>query len=176
MKKDKKEEVIEEKVSEAESNEEVIEEKIELTKEEIMVMNQKISDAEEKALRASAELVNYRKRKDEEVVRMLKYANEDLILELLPIIDNFERGLKVEGDSKVLDGMKMIYSSLINTLEKYGVKEIDALDKEFDENYHHAVMKEENKDKKENIILEVFQKGYTYKEKVIRPAMVKVNK
>lgn len=175
MKKEKQEEIKE--------NEELKEEeKVEITKEEVMAMNQKINEAEEKALRASAELVNYRKRKDEEVLRMLKFANEDLILELLPILDNFERGIKMDDDnledevSKFLSGMKMIYSSLVNTLEKYGVKEIEALGKKFDENYHHAVMTEENKEKEEGIIIEVFQKGYTYKDKVIRPSMVKVNK
>ena len=175
MKKEKQEEIKE--------NEELKEEeKVEITKEEVMAMNQKINEAEEKALRASAELVNYRKRKDEEVLRMLKFANEDLILELLPILDNFERGIKMDDDnledevSKFLSGMKMIYSSLVNMLEKYGVKEVEALGKKFDENYHHAVMTEENKEKEEGIIIEVFQKGYTYKDKVIRPAMVKVNK
>lgn len=179
MKKTKQEEVLENEVSDQKNEKE---EKIELTKEEVMVMNQKISEAEDKALRANAELVNYRKRKDEEVLRMLKFANEDLILELLPILDNFERGIKMDDDnledevSKFLSGMKMIYSSLVNTLEKYGVKEIDALGKKFDENYHHAVMTEENKEKEEGIIIEVFQKGYTYKDKVIRPSMVKVNK
>lgn len=169
MKKEKHEETLE--------NEELKEEeKVEITKEEVMAMNQKINEAEEKALRASAELVNYRKRKDEEVQKMLKFANEDLILELLPILDNFERGLVIDEESNLLSGMKMVYSSLVNTLEKYGVKEISALGEEFNETYHYAVATEENKEQKEGIILEVFQKGYTYKDKVIRPAMVKVNK
>ena len=158
------------------------EEKIFLTKEEIEAMNKKVSEAEEKALRASAELINYRKRKDEETDKKLKYANEDLILEILPILDNFERAIKMDDDnledevSKFLQGVKMIYASLTKTLEKYGVTEIKALGEIFDPNYHQAVMTDSIEDKPVEVITEVFQKGYMLKDKVIRPAMVKVNK
>lgn len=158
------------------------EEKIFLTKEEIEAMNKKVSEAEEKALRASAELINYRKRKDEETDKKLKYANEDLILEILPILDNFERAIKMDDDnledevSKFLQGVKMIYASLTKTLEKYGVTEIKALGEVFDAKYHQAVMTDSIEDKPVDVITEVFQKGYMLKDKVIRPAMVKVNK
>ena len=158
------------------------EEKIFLTKEEIEAMNKKVSEAEEKALRASAELINYRKRKDEETDKKLKYANEDLILEILPILDNFERAIKMDDDnledevSKFLQGVKMIYASLTKTLEKYGVTEIKALGEVFDPNYHQAVMTDSVEDKPLEVITEVFQKGYMLKDKVIRPSMVKVNK
>ena len=158
------------------------EEKIFLTKEEIEAMNKKVSEAEEKALRASAELINYRKRKDEETDKKLKYANEDLILEILPILDNFERAIKMDDDnledevSKFLQGVKMIYASLTKTLEKYGVTEIKALGEVFDPNYHQAVMTDSVSDKPVEVITEVFQKGYMLKDKVIRPSMVKVNK
>ena len=161
---------------------EAIESKVELTKEEVEAMNKKISEAEEKALRMQAELINYRKRKDEEVEKKLKYANSDLILEMLPVLDNFERAIKMDDDnledevSQFLSGIKMVYANMVNALEKFGVKEIEALDKEFDANYHEAVMTESIKDKKEGIVLEVYQKGYMFKDKVIRPAMVKVNK
>ena len=166
------------------NNEEVIEEieKIEITKEEIEAINNKATEAEEKALRAQAELINYRKRKDEEVNKMLKYANEDLVLEILPILDNFERAIKMDDDnledevSKFLSGMKMVYASLVSSLEKFGVKEIEALGKTFDENYHQAVMTESIEDKEKDIIIEVYQKGYMLKDKLLRPAMVKVNK
>lgn len=153
-----------------------------LTKEEILAINEKASIAEEKALRASAELVNYRRRKDEEVEKKLKYANEDLILEILPVLDNFERAIKMDDDnledevSQFLSGMKMIYASLVSSLEKFGVKEIEALGKVFDENIHQAVMTESVEDKEKDIIIEVYQKGYTLKDKLLRPAMVKVNK
>ena len=156
--------------------------KVELTNEEIEAMNKRVSEAEEKALRYQAELINYRKRKDEEPEKKLKYANEDLILEILPVLDNFERAIKMDDDnledevSQFLSGMKMVYASLTKAIEKYGVKEIDALGKVFDATYHQAVMTEEVKDKDKDIVLEVYQKGYILKDKVIRPAMVKVNK
>ena len=156
--------------------------KVELTNEEIEAMNKRVSEAEEKALRYQAELINYRKRKDEETEKKLKYANEDLILEILPVLDNFERAIKMDDDnledevSQFLSGMKMVYASLTKAIEKYGVKEIDALGKVFDATYHQAVMTEEVKDKDKDIVLEVYQKGYILKDKVIRPAMVKVNK
>lgn len=150
---------------------------IELTKEEFELLNKKTSDAEDEALRAKAELINYRKRKDEEVERLLKFANEDLIVELLPTLDNFERAIKMESaDSKLLDGMKMVYQALVSALEKYGVKEIKAEGEKFDANLHEAVITESKKGIEEDVILEVFQKGYTLKDKIIRPAMVKVNK
>ncbi len=161
---------------------EIAKDKVELTNEEIEAMNKRVSEAEEKALRYQAELINYRKRKDEETEKKLKYANEDLILEILPVLDNFERAIKMDDDnledevSQFLSGMKMIYASLTKAIEKYGVKEIDALGKVFDATYHQAVMTEEVKDKDKDIVLEVYQKGYILKDKVIRPAMVKVNK
>ena len=150
---------------------------VELTKEEFALLNKKANDAEDEALRAKAELINYRKRKDEEVERLLKFANEDLVIELLPKLDNIERAIKVENaDSSLLDGMKMVYNSLVSTLEKYGVKEIKAEGEKFDANFHEAVITESKEGIEEDVILEVFQKGYTLKDKVIRPAMVKVNK
>lgn len=157
------------------------EEKVELTKEEVVAINNKAREAEEKALRAQAELINYRKRKDDEVSKMLKFANEGLISEILPTLDNFERAINMDDDnledevSKFLSGMKMVYASLVKTLEKYGVKEIEALGKTFDPTVHEAVMKENNPEKEKGVVLEVYQKGYMLKDKAIRPAMVKVN-
>ena len=156
--------------------------KVEISLEEIQAMNFKVKEAEEKALRAHAELINYRKRKDEEIERMLKYSNEDIVLEILPILDNFERAIKMDDDnledevSKFLQGMKMVYASLVKVLEKYEVKEIESLGKVFDAKYHQAVMTDSVEDKEKEIITEVYQKGYMLKDKVIRPAMVKVNK
>lgn len=157
------------------------EEKIEITKEEVMELNKKITEQEQKFLRAQADLVNYRKRKDEEVERLLKFANEDLIIELLPVLDNFERAialdtLKNADLTKFKDGIIMVYNSLKGVLEKYGVKEIEALDKPFDPMYHQAVTTKTNDEKEKDLVLQVFQKGYTFKDKVIRPAMVEVNK
>jgi len=151
--------------------------KIELTKEEVEAMNKKINDSKELYLRAQAELINYRKRKDEETSRTLKYCNENLVSEILPVIDNFERALSSKSsDQKLLDGINMVYGSLKNILIKYGLEEIDSLDKPFDPSYHQAVTTDNVEDKDDNIVLEVLQKGYMFKDKVLRPAMVKVNK
>lgn len=158
------------------------EEMVKLTKKEVEEVKNKLKEAVDEALRAKAELINYRKRKDEETTKILKYANEDLVLEILPVLDNFERAIKMDDDnledgvSKFLSGMKMVYAGLVSALEKYDVKEIEALGKPFDANIHQAVMTESDDTKEKDIILEVYQKGYMLKDKVIRPAMVKVNK
>ena len=141
----------------------------------------KISELEDRILREKAELVNYRKRKEEEMSKMLKYSNEDLVKEILPIVDNFERAINMDDDnledevSKFLSGFKMIYCKLISTLEKYEVKAIDGNNKPFDPTYHQAVMTESKEDVEPGMVLEVLQKGYLLKDKVIRPAMVKVS-
>ncbi len=149
---------------------------ITVTEAQVEEVNKRLKEAEEKALRSNAELINYRKRKDEEVSRIMQFCNEDLIMDILPSLDNLERALNTSEDTKLKEGVNMIYKALRSTLEKYGVKEIEALDKKFDANLHQAVTTDSVKDKEEDIILEVLQKGYTLKGKVIRPAMVKVNK
>ena len=144
-------------------------------------MNNKIKELEEKVLYKDAELLNYKKRKDLEVSNMLKYANSDIILEMLSVVDDLERAIKLDDNilddevSKFLSGIKIIYSRLISLLEKYEVKEIDALNKEFDPTYHQAVLTEKVEGVKPNIVVEVLQKGYMYKDKVIRHTMVKVS-
>ena len=140
-----------------------------------------LKEAEEKAMREKAEAINYRKRKDDEVARMMKYASEDMIKEILPIVDSFERAIDMDDDnledevSKFLAGFKMIYCNLVNILEKYEVKEIEAMGKEFDANFHQAVLTEPRVDVEPGIVIEVLQKGYMYKDKVLRPSMVKVS-
>ena len=176
MEENKNEEIKEEKKAE-EPKEHKKEHKKDKKLEELQ---NEINTLKDKNMRIAAEMVNTLRRKDEEINRLLKYSNESLITELLPVIDNFERALNV--DAKTVDvesyqkGMTMIYNSLKNILEKFEVKEIEAIDKEFDPSFHQAVMQEEKEGTKENIVIEVLQKGYTYKDKVIRPAMVKVSK
>ena len=149
--------------------------------EKIKELEKKLEEATNASLIAKADLVNYRKRKDEEVSKMLKYANEDLVKEMLPIIDTFERAIKMDDDnledevSKFLSGFKMMYCNLITILESYGVKAIDGNNKPFDPTYHQAVMTEKKEGTESGMILEVLQKGYLLKDKVIRPAMVKVS-
>jgi len=111
---------------------------------------------------------------------MLKYANQDLILDLLNIQNTFKEAFKMVDKNKELEnyfkGFKMIENQISNTLTNYGVKKIDCLNKEYDYNLEEAVMIEENKNKKDNIVLEVFRDGYMLYDKVILPAQVKVNK
>lgn len=146
--------------------------------DELRELNQKL---EQDILVAKADLINYRKRKDEEVIRMLKYSNEDLVKEMLTIIDSLERAIDMDDDnlndevSKFLSGFKLIYCNLINTLEKYGVKAIDGFNKPFDPVYHQAVMTEKREGVESGMVLDVLQKGYLLKDRVIRPAMVRVS-
>ena len=176
MEENKNEEIKEEKKSE-EPKEHKKEHKKDKKLEELQ---NEVNTLKDKNMRIAAEMVNTLRRKDEETNRLLKYSNESLITELLPVIDNFERALNVDATSNDIEsyqkGMTMIYNSLKNILEKFEVKEIEAIDKEFDPSFHQAVMQEEKEGTKENIVIEVLQKGYTYKDKVIRPAMVKVSK
>lgn len=176
MEENKNEEIKEEKKAE-EPKEHKKEHKKDKKLEELQ---NEINTLKDKNMRIAAEMVNTLRRKDEETNRLLKYSNESLITELLPVIDNFERALNVDAKTTDIEsyqkGMTMIYNSLKNILEKFEVKEIEAIDKEFDPSYHQAVMQEEKEGTKENIVIEILQKGYTYKDKVIRPAMVKVSK
>lgn len=180
-KKESLEEVIEEKnettSSECEPEKKKVKEKrkkIDKEKDELIKANLELK---EKVLRITAEMQNIRRRSEIDLANAYKYEGFDLIEKLLPIIDNFERAMniKVEGSEKYLDGFKMIYNQLIDILKSKGVVEIEALDKEFDPNIMNAVLTETNNDKENNIVLDVLQKGYMYKEKIIRPAMVKVN-
>ena len=112
---------------------------------------------------------------------MLKYANEGLILEILPVLDNFERAVSMNANvsketENFINGINMVHQGLISVLKKYGVGEIECLGKKFDPTLEQAVMTAEEKDKESDIVLEVYQKGYMLKDKLIRPAMVKVNK
>ena len=138
-------------------------------------------ELEDELLRSKAEFINYRKRLEEEQARLLKFCNEDLIKETLPILDNFERAISMDDTnlddevSKFLSGFKMIYCNFVNVLKNYGVVEIDGNNKPFDPIYHEAIMTEKREDVAPGMVLEVLQKGYILKGKVIRPAMVKVS-
>ncbi len=155
--------------------------KEEVENEIITNLNSKIKELEEKVLYKDAELINYRKRKDEEVSNKLKYSNADLVLEILVVVDDLERAIKIDDNnlndelSKFLEGFKMIYGRLTSILKEFGVSEIESLGCEFDPKYHQAVLTDNVSDRENNIILDVLQKGYIYIDKVIRPAMVKVN-
>ena len=151
-------------------------------KKQLEELTNKNQELENKYLRLQAEFVNMRNRNEQEKANLIKYEGENVIKEFLSITDDFERAIKMDDNdlsdevSKFLSGFKIIYSNLMQTLEKHEVKEIDCLGKEFDPNYEEAVMVEHDESKPENVVLEVFTKGYLYKDKIIRHAMVKVNK
>lgn len=176
MSKNKKTETVNENEAVNEELEKVIEQEIKDDDYE-----QKIKELEDKLLRIQAETQNYKRRKEEETEKTIKYANEHLIEELLPVLDNFERAVLLDDSnladelSKFLQGFKMIYSSFLNVLNSMDLKEIEALDKPFDPTYHQAVLTDKDETKEDGIILEVLQKGYMLKDRVIRASLVKVN-
>ena len=151
------------------------------TNDERELLGKRIKELEEALIRNQAELLNYKKRKDEETNRILKYAEEDVLKGFLPILDNFERAISMDDNnlddevSKFLEGFKLMHKQIKELLEKFEVKEIDALDKEFDPALEQAVVMDKDESKQSGIVLEVLQKGYTYKDRVLRTAMVKVN-
>ena len=144
---------------------------------EIEELKQQLKEEKEKSLRIQAEMINFRKRKEDEVANMYKYANEDILKNMLGIIDNFERALALETEEnkEFLKGFHMIYNSIQKIMEENEVKEIEALDVPFDPSVHQAVMTEHVEGKEAGIVIQVLQKGYKYKERVLRPSMVKVS-
>lgn len=170
-----KEEILEEEKVEVEPKKEKKNKK----NKQVEELTEKLKSLEEETLRAKADLINYRKRKDDEVSNLLKYCNADIIMLLLPVLDNFERVINKEDipeDVKsYLEGFKLIYKQIKDILESNDVKEIEALGKEFDPMYHQSVTMRKDDTKESGIVLEVYQKGYTYKDKVLRPAMVIIN-
>ena len=128
--------------------------------------------------RQMAEFENFRKRTDKEKSSMYEMGAKDIIERILPVIDNFERGLAtVPEDAKgtpLAEGMEKIYKQLSKTLEEAGVKAIEAVGREFDPNFHNAVMHVDDDSLGENIVAEELQKGYMYRDSVVRHSMVKV--
>ena len=140
--------------------------------------DEQIADLTDKLTRHMAEFDNYRKRTEKEKSSMYEIGAKDVVEKILPIVDNFERGLQSvpedKKDDPFVDGMDKIYRQLMNTLEGIGVKPIEAVGQEFDPNFHNAVMHVEDEELGENVVAEEFQKGYMYRDSVVRHSMVKV--
>ncbi len=136
---------------------------------------QQIEELTDRLKRNMAEFDNFRKRTEKEKASMYIIGAKDIVEHMLPVVDNFERGLAQaqEGDA-FAEGMKMIYKQMMTTFEELGVKPIEAVGQEFNPDFHNAVMHVEDEEAGENIIVEEFQKGYTYKDFVVRHSMVKV--
>jgi molecular chaperone GrpE len=140
--------------------------------------NKLIEEYQERLIRAKADYDNYRKRTQKEIREIHMYAAEEIIKDILPVMDNFERALDSVQDktSSVYQGIEMIYEQLKSVLKQHGVEEIQAYRMVFDPKYHEAVMTVDSDEHEDETIVEVFQKGYTYHSRVIRPSMVKVAK
>lgn len=159
------------------------EKKEELDKKDKLIkdLSEGISELQNKLVFAQAEFANFKRRKEEETTSMLKYKNFEMGLELLGILDSLERALMVNEESlsdevkKYLSGFKIMYNNLVGIMNKFEIKEIDCLNKEFDHNTSQALMTEHVDGVESGIVTEVLQKGYMLKDKVLRIALVKVS-
>jgi molecular chaperone GrpE len=133
------------------------------------------NDLQERLLRARAEFDNARKRMEKERLELFQFAAMDLVRDILPVLDDFERALKVEtGDRNYAKGVELIYQRLAENLKKMGVEPIEAEGKRFDPNVHQAVERVPSEEAEDQTVLGEFQKGYNFKGKLLRPAMVRV--
>ena len=140
--------------------------------------DEKIEELTDRLTRQMAEFDNFRKRTDREKSQMYEIGAKDIIEKILPVVDDFERGLHAvkeeEKENPFVQGMEMVYKKLMTTLEGVGVKPIEAVGTEFNPDFHNAVMHVEDENFGENIVAEEFQKGYMYRDSVVRHSMVKV--
>lgn len=140
--------------------------------------DEQIEELKDKLTRQMAEFDNFRKRTEKEKSAMYEIGAKDIIEKILPVVDNFERGLgavtEEQKEDSFVAGMEMIYKQIMTTLDSVGVKAIEAVGNEFDPDFHNAVMHVEDEEVGENIVVEEFQKGYTYRDTVVRHSMVKV--
>ena len=185
LEEDKKTEENAEEVTEAEKTEQKPDNKTEEAdkknskkKDKKDKKDQQIEELTDKYRRTMAEFDNFRKRTEKEKASMYEIGARDIIEKILPVVDNFERGLATipedEKNAPLAEGMDKIYKQLTKVLEDAGVKEIEACGAEFDPNFHNAVMHVEDDSLGENVVAEVLQKGYTYRDTVVRHSMVKV--
>ncbi len=184
----KNEQEIIEEVKNEETSEEIVETNTEEVEEQtveqlleakIIKLESDVQSAEDKYLRLYAEFENFKRRKNQEILTNNIYKSQKIIEEILPSIDNLERAIsstqETEETASLLKGVQMVYESLQSTLKNEGVEIIEPNGEQFDPNFHQAVMQDSYSEKESGIVLETFQKGYKLKERVIRPAMVKVN-
>lgn len=140
--------------------------------------DEKIEELTDRITRQMAEFDNFRKRTDKEKSQMYEVGVKDVIEKILPVIDDFERGFgtveEEDRNDSFVQGMEMVYKKLLSSLENIGVKPIEAVGQEFDPDFHNAVMHVEDENFGENIVAEEFQKGYMYRDSVVRHSMVKV--
>ena len=169
-------EAVQEETSEAKEGKGVFKKKDKKEKKD--KKDEQIAELNDKVLRQMAEFENFRKRTEKEKAAMFEIGAKSIVEKLLPVIDNFERGLSAvpeeEKSTGFAQGVEMIYKQLLNELSEAGVTPIEAVGKEFNPDFHNAVMHIEDESLGENIVAEEFQKGYMYKDSVVRHSMVKV--
>lgn len=172
-------ETTEEKNEASNEAEDVVDTEEDPKDEKIKELQQAVEENENKYLKLMAEFENFKRRNRQEMELNNKYKDQKFAEDLLPVIDNLERALAIEGEEESFialnKGVDMVYRNLLESLENHDIKVIDALDQEFDPNFHQAVMTEEVEDKASGLVIEEFQKGYILKDRVIRPTMVKVS-
>ena len=173
------EKAVESVFDEGDSTEQQVTNPIDEQLQEIQLLKSKLEEADNRYLRLQADFDNFRRRTRLDQEASEKYKAQKLITDLLPSLDNFERAMNVEADNEqtksLLQGMDMVYRGILDALKKEGVEQIESVGKEFDPHQHHAVMQGEDENYGSNIVTDEFQKGYLLKDRVIRPAMVKVN-
>ena len=147
--------------------------------EKIAELEAKLEEAESRILRQIADFENFKRRARLDQETAATYRSQSLVTDLLPALDNFERALQIEATNdqakSIMQGVEMVYRSIIDALKKEGVEAIEAVGTQFDPNVHQAVMQVSEPDTESNVVLEEFQKGYKLKDRVLRPSMVKVN-
>lgn len=152
-------------------------------KKDLMIksLSDNVQELQNKLLYQQAEFANFKRRREEETRNMLKYQNYDMAIEIITIVDSLERALNVPADKlsddvkKYLEGFRIMYNNLINILNKFEIHEVDVLNKEFDHNTSQALMTEHVDGINPGIVIQVLQKGYLLKDKLLRPALVKVS-
>ncbi|AGK54981.1 nucleotide exchange factor GrpE [Bacillus sp. 1NLA3E] len=177
------EETVETIFAETDDSEVVVEsgteKELEEAKTKIAELEGQLETSENRYLRLQADFDNFRRRSRQEIEASEKYRAQNLITDILPAIDNFERALSMtvenEQTKSLQQGIEMVYNNLLDALKKEGVEPIEAVGQEFNPHLHQAVMQVEDANFGSNVVVEEFQKGYVLKDRVIRPSMVKVN-
>ncbi|MBQ0138148.1 MAG: nucleotide exchange factor GrpE [Kurthia sp.] len=160
------------------TEEEVVEETV-VEETEVQKLEKKLQAEEERYLRLRADFDNLKRRTQVEREAAAKYRAQKLLTDLMPVLDNFERALQVEATTEdgesIKKGIEMVYRSLVEATSNEGLQVIETVDQPFDPNFHQAVMQEQDDSKETGIVLQELQRGYKLKDRVLRPAMVKVN-
>lgn len=158
-----------------EAGEDDIQERLDSVVEERDRLLQEKQDLNDLLLRRAAEFDNFRKRTERDRSELIEYAASDAVKALLPILDDFERSMKLEcADSEYAKGIALIYQRLADSLKKLGLEAVEALEQPFDPNFHHAIEMVETDEGEDHTVLEELQRGYLFKGRLLRPSMVRV--